>query len=394
MVFDPRNPFVPGALDGAALRAIAEQATQHQNQSVGTGDYFQSPSGTVYAAGTADDSGNSGSGGGGNDVNFFRQCGQPASNRWYTADTGRSGTWAAQTITGNKIWLLPFVTPDDGLIDGLQINLQAISASFNYRLGIYARVDAGSGGVGNNFPGELVYTGALRTGASPNLLMEVPNYEVEAGEMYWLAAWFSRDLSLISFSATDLFPIMGMDSSLTQPCAALSVAHTSTTLPSTLDGVLDSSSLYCTGNLPVIGVHFNCSSGSGTVVASCCPVAPAQWGLSVGNLNNQLCLLCDDYEADFTLTYNNSGILAGAWSAPFRSGGIGCPQAPFTGVAWLLTCDSSFVRLFSNAASNVGGVIARSLFNCNGPNVFTLGAFTSPNSCQVPFGTTATIVPI
>ena len=48
MVFDPRNPLLPsGQLDGRALRDIAEQAAQQQNQYV-AGEYFQSGQGTVF----------------------------------------------------------------------------------------------------------------------------------------------------------------------------------------------------------------------------------------------------------------------------------------------------------------------------------------------------------
>lgn len=206
---------------------------------------------------------------GGADKNWFRHCGGPRPVwAWYTdmdytpADTGAA-------FRAKNLYLHPFLAPAGGDLDYIRlINRSSPVDCFTVEVhvGIYTRKGAGGDGVGDQTPGDLLWS-ATKTFCCTDTQFVFPIADFAAGygpgygpaeqltlepcELYWLATSLGGRVKLEGGLKGSFMPVLGTDTP-----TGLEYVQSTAGIPGTVPETNCAQGLQT--KVPVVFVHYNC----------------------------------------------------------------------------------------------------------------------------------------
>ncbi len=137
--------------------------------------------------------------GGPNPWESFRQI-----DRWHSSPSGHAPAVSAQTVSPNKLWAAPYITPSAGTISSMRVIIgTGGGAGEKFRLGIYVRRSLGANGIGDVTPWFLVAVSAEVALDATGAAVGTISYTTKPGELIWLVYLGSDGADLDCVLASD-----------------------------------------------------------------------------------------------------------------------------------------------------------------------------------------------
>jgi len=205
--------------------------------------------------------------GGGNDINWPRNCGvaeTPAGERWYTMTPGSMPSEEQNvdsTLDGGQVVAIPFPAPAGGLLECIAVNIIDASSGGKIVLGVYSNLGSSPGPM---WPNKLLV--AVKLTVKPGVVAGTINLPVSPGGWYWLAGKglpFTVQVKGLTVSTQP--PILGLNRQLNPRSYAASVTAVwpaFKSLPATFPTDPDTTDLdFIDTSIPIIAVRYRCPGG-------------------------------------------------------------------------------------------------------------------------------------